>query len=103
MKKSEIIATVLSAVANETEIDIQTILSQDRRREVVDARHITIVLMSRVGIYPAQIADLFGMTTRGVRYITASFSIRTNHNPTLNSIYETIKKQHGSNWVATQK
>ncbi len=93
MKKSEIITSVLSAVSEETEIDIKTILSQERRREIVDARHIAINLLHKSGIYQSVIAEIFRITPRNIQYIITDFESRLLCSPPMRNDYERIKKR----------
>jgi len=96
MKKSEIIATVFSAVADETGIDIKTILSQDRRREIVDARHIAINLLHKNGLYQSNIAEIFRITPRNVQYILSDFDARMLCSIPMRNDYERIRKRLGN-------
>lgn len=103
MKKSEIIATVLSAVSEETEIDIKTILSQDKRREVVDARHIAINLLYKCGIYQSNIVEIFRTTPRNVQYVISDFDTRLLYSPPMRNDYERIKKRLGNTCEIARK
>jgi len=103
MKKSEIIANVLSAVSEETEFDIKTILSQDKRREVVDARHIAIQLLNRCGIYQSAIVEIFRTTPRNIQYIVSDFDTRLLCSPPMRNDYERIRKRLGNICEITRK
>ncbi len=96
MKKSEIISSVLSAVSDETEITLKSILSQDRRREVVDARHIAINLLHKSGIYQSNIAEIFRITPRNVQYIMSDFDARMLCSIPMRNDYERIRKRVGN-------
>lgn len=96
MKKSEIIANVLAAVSEETEIDIGAIVSRDRRREVVDARHIAITMLDKCGIYQSNIAEIFRTTPRNIQYIVSDFDARLAFSPPMRSDYERIMKRLGN-------
>jgi len=96
MKKSEIITSVLSAVSEETGIDIKTILSQDRRRETVDARHIAVHLLYKCGIYQSTIVEIFRTTPRNIQYIISDFDARLLCSPPMRNDYERIKKILGN-------
>lgn len=103
MKKSEIISNVLSAVSEETDIDIKAIISQTRIREVVDARHIAIFLMSKYGIYTSNIAEIFGITPRNVQYVISDFNTRLLFSIPMRKDYERIVKLIGNNCEAGGK
>lgn len=103
MKKSEIIATILSIVAEETELEIKSILSQDRHRETVDARHITIFLMSKHGIYTSNIAEIFGTTPRNVQYIITDFDTRLLFSTPMRKDYERIANRIGKEFEINAK
>lgn len=97
MKKSEIISSVLSAVSEETEITREEILSQSKRREIVDARHIAIYLLAQYGIYQSNIAEAFKTTPRNVQYIIADFDTRLLFSPPMKADYERIAKHLSDN------
>lgn len=103
MKKSEIISTVLSAVSEETEIDIRTILSQDKRREIVDARHIAVYMLNRCGIYQSAIAEIFRTTPRNIQYILSDFDTRALCSPPMRNDYERTKKRLGNTCETARK
>lgn len=103
MKKSEIIATVLSAVSQETEIDIKSIVSQNKRREVVDARHIAITLLHKYGIYQSMIGEIFRTTPRNIRYILSDFDTRMLCSPPMRNDYERIRKHIGNTCESVRK
>jgi len=103
MKKSEIITTVLSAVSEETEIDIKTILSQDKRRETVDARHIAIYLLYKCGIYQSTIVEIFRTTPRNIQYIISDFDTRMLCSPPMRNDYERTKKRLGNTCEIARK
>ncbi len=103
MKKSEIITSVLSAVSEETEIDIKTILSQERRREIVDARHIAINLLHKSGIYQSAIAEIFRITPRNVQYILSDFDARMLCSSPMRNDYERIRKRLGNTCEIVRK
>lgn len=95
MRKSEIIANVLAAVSEETEIDIRAIVSRDRRREVVDARHMAIHLLYKYGVYQSSIADIFRTTLRNIRYIVSEFETRLAYSCPMRNDYERTKRRLG--------
>ncbi len=103
MKKSEIIATVLAAVSEETEIDVKAILSQDKRREIVDARHIAINLLHKKGLYQSNIAEIFRITPRNVQYILSDFDARMLCSIPMRNDYERIRKHIGDTCETARK
>lgn len=66
MKKREILAEVVGAVTDATEIDSDVILSRSRKEEDVEARMILIYACSRRGVRPVQLARLIGQTPHNV-------------------------------------
>lgn len=103
MPKSEVIADVLRRVSEETEISTEQILSSCRQQEIVDARHLAVLLMSRSGVYPACIAETFGMTYRNARSIITAFDARMQANKMLRDGYAKIGKHLGSKYEASMK
>lgn len=103
MPKSEIIASVLSHVSEETEISREEILSSCRQQEVVDARHLAIVLMSEMGVYARQIASVFGVSARNVYSVKINFDARLLYNRQLAVFKENILKKLRSKFEMTAK
>lgn len=103
MKKSEIINAVLSAVSEETDISRGEILSQDKHREVVDARHIAIYLLSKYGIYQSFIAETFKTSPRNIQYVISDFDTRLLFSPPMKADYERIAKRLGKNIEPARK
>lgn len=96
MNKSEIFALVLGMVSEETEINAAGILSTCKSREVVDARHLLVVLLYEAGMYPVQIAAMSGMSSRSVTYAITNFQNRALNEKILRNSYERLKKQLGN-------
>lgn len=103
MTKSEIIADVLNKVSEETEIEVSIILSSCRQQEIVDARHIAIVLISNMGVYPAQTAKTFNVSTRNIYMVKSAFNNRLLCNKPLRIIYERILKKLRGNFETAVK
>ncbi len=103
MPKSEIIASVLSYVSEETEISMEDILSSCRQQEIVDARHLSIVLMSDMGVYARQIAPIFGMSARNVYSVKTNFDSRMLCNRQYRVFRENILKNLRSKFEMTAK
>ena len=96
MNRNEIFASILDMVSGETEISTTEILSRNKSREVVDARHLFIVLLHDAGFYPSQIALSFGMTCRSITYAITNFGNRILCEKILRRNYEKLKKQLGN-------
>lgn len=92
-KTTELIGRVIGIVAEETEIECGRILSKDRTAEVVDARHMAVMLLFKAGVYTSRIAKAFGLTPRNVQYIITDFDSRAEGNRPLRIMYETIRKR----------
>lgn len=94
---------VLSAVAEETEIPDNVIMSKCSRAEVVDARWLVVMLLYKACIYPSRIAELVGITPRYVHYIITDFNDRIAYNPPLRINYERIANKLGFNSEMLEK
>lgn len=93
MKKSEIFPVVLTLVANEVELSADTILSKNKNTDVVDARHLLIVLLSRSGLYCQTIANMIKCSPRSIQYTISNFDDRVRYNTPLKYSYQrTIRK-----------
>lgn len=96
-ERTEAIKTVLSSVAEETGIEMESILSNDRHREVVDARHIAIKMLHDNGFYPSEIASTFSITVRNVMYIISRFELRTLSSKPVMRAVKRMRKKFGTN------
>lgn len=76
MNKKEIFARILEMVSKATEVPASRILSGDKTREVVDARHLLVNILYEKGFYPSQIAAMTGKTKRTVTYAITNFCYR---------------------------
>lgn len=90
MKKSELVSVVLEIVECETEVNVNEIVGRCRNSEVVDARHIAVMVLHRTGMYAASVAEALGVSTRYVQNIVSAFEDRTRYNPGLRKNYETV-------------
>ena len=97
MNKKEIFALVLGMVAEEMEIKASVILSARKSREIVDARHLFVILLYEAGMYPVQIAAMSGMSSRSVTYAITNFQNRALNEKILRNSYERLRKQLGNN------
>ena len=66
MKKTEILAEVLSRVTEATEVDASVIVSRSRKEEHVEARMIVVYCCIRKGLRPVQVAELMGQTAHNI-------------------------------------
>lgn len=96
MNKREIFARILNVVSEETEIPASCILSGDKTREVVDARHMLANVLYENGFYPSQIAAMTGKTKRAITYAITNFGDRIRCEKILRSNYENIRKSLGN-------
>lgn len=96
MEKLKILSVCLDLVSDECEIDQQAILSECKNEDVVDARHLLVMLMYEMGLYPATIAQLVGCTSRNVNTIISGFRLRCDRRKLLRNSYERLKKQIGN-------
>lgn len=76
MCKKEVFRAALSAVAAETEIPEDCILSRCKRREVVDARYMLVAALLDAGLYANEIARLTRLTGRAIEVISSNFDRR---------------------------
>lgn len=102
MKKSELLQAIIVAVSAETEVTSKAILSKSRKEEVVDARHIVVRMLADHELYPSQIAELLGVTTRGITLILNEFNMRIKTRRLVGINYELAKKKLGMNYLADE-
>ena len=69
-------AAVLAAVSRATGIPEAWIFSKRKGQVYYDARWIAVQLMTDLGYYPGQIADITGMTARNVNLILSTLRLR---------------------------
>ncbi len=69
-------AAVLAAVSRATGIPEAWIFSKRKGQVYYDARWIAVQLMTDLGYYPGQIADVTGMTARNVNLILSTLRLR---------------------------
>ena len=87
-RTKDLVDYVVAAVADITEIPCRTIMSKCSRAEVVDARHIAVMLLHNAGLYSMVIADHMRITPRYVQYIVTDFADRIACNRLLRIKYE---------------
>ena len=100
MKKSEIFAEVLRVVSEMTEIEVDDILSDCRREDVVEARVLLIYVLSKADFKPACIAHYLGCTRGSVYYHLNGFENRLRQNKMLEMYCsKTLQKLLKSNLI----
>ena len=92
----KIFSTCLDIVAEEMDITRDQIISDCKNEDVVDARHLLVMLMYEMGLYPTTIAQLVGCTSRNVNTIISGFRLRCDRRKLLRNSYERLKKQIGN-------
>ncbi len=85
--KEKYYATVMSVVADLTDLSENDILTGKRTMEVVDARWLCVRLMKDIGMYPFQIAGFMAMNVRTVQYILMNFDDRMKFGDAMLRIY----------------
>lgn len=96
MRRIEIFNCCLSAVEKETELAKSEILSNNKSEDIVDARHLLVVLMYECGLYPNIIAQLIGCTSRNINSVLSGFRLRCDRRKLLRINYERLKKEVGN-------
>jgi hypothetical protein len=95
MYKLAIFQNTLSAVAEETEITQDLILSNNKQEEVVDARYLLIEIMSEQGLYPTQISHLTGVGLRSINNFLQGFKTRCNSRKIMRIDYDRVRHKLG--------
>lgn len=97
MYKSEIFNKILQIVSEETEIPVESILSQNKEADVVDARYLLVYSLYKQGFYPSQIACKINKTKRAVNYMISHFDDRMKNGKIMRIQKENVGKRTGSN------
>jgi hypothetical protein len=95
MYKMQIYLDTLSAVAEETEVEKERILSGCKAEEVVDARILLIRLLKEQGLYPIQISRFTGICLRSVNRFLLDFSCRLDTRKIVRLYYDNLRKKLG--------
>jgi hypothetical protein len=95
MYKMQVYLDTLSAVAEETEVEKEKILSGCKEEEVIDARAILIRLLSEQGLYPIQISKFTGICQRSVNRFLLDFSDRISSRKIMRLFYDNLRKKLG--------
>lgn len=80
MRKSELFARILAAVAEETELSTLEILSNRKTFEIVDARYLLVYLLVYFRFYRSEIARYLHITPQAVGRIFTGFNDRCKQN-----------------------
>ena len=97
MPATEIYKKILSEVSSETEIPVESILSNNRESDVVDARYILIHLLSRCGFSSPHIARLTGKRPRFVNYVKSNYDQRLKQSRYMRHCSAIIEQKIGDN------
>lgn len=95
MYKLAIFQNTLSAVAEETEITQDLILSNNKQEEVVDARYLLVEIMFEQGLYPTQISHLTNIGLRSINNFLQGFSSRCNSRKIMRIDYDRVRNKLG--------
>lgn len=95
--KEKYYATVMSVVADLTNLSENDILTGRRTMEVVDARWLCVRLMKDIGMYPFQIAGFMAMNVRTVQYILINFDDRMKFGDAMLRIYLQMARERLEN------
>ena len=95
MYKMQVYLDTLSAVAEETEVEMEKILSGCKEEEVIDARAILIRLLSEQGLYPIQISRFTGICVRSVNRFLLDFQDRIVSRRMMRLFYDNARKKIG--------
>lgn len=97
MCKSQIIARIIEAVVDETEVPEDLIRSGSKKVEVVDAKCIAIKIMSEKGIYPEQIARSMHASPTSIRNLLTNYEYRIEQNKIIAIYANNIRKMLETN------
>lgn len=95
MYKMQVYLDTLSAVAEETEVEMEKILSGCKEEEVVDARILLIRLLSEQGLYPIQISKFTGICQRSVNRFLLDFPDRISSRKIMRLFYDNLRNKLG--------
>lgn len=95
MYKLQIFQVTLDAVAGETEVDAEKILSGCKEEEVIDARALLVKLMHDKGLYPHQISTLTGICGRSVNRFLLDFYTRISSRKMMRINYDNLRNNLG--------
>ena len=78
---SDVVGSVVDITAEIAEVDSQSILSDCRQSEVVEARMIAVKILSDMGYSPQRLSKYFHKSEQGIRVILSAYYDRQNCNP----------------------
>lgn len=81
---------ILECVSKETDLSVEQIKSPSKEQRIVDARHISVMVMCKLGIYPSQIAELFGVSVRNIYYVKQNFYHHIEWNRMMKRHYDNV-------------
>ena len=91
----QIFQETLAAVMDETGLEKEQILSNNKSEEMVDARSILIKIMYERGLYPIQISGFTGICQRSVNRFLIGFKERCDSRKIMRLNYENAKTKVG--------
>ncbi len=91
MRKSELFARILDAVAEETDLTILEVLSHRNTTEIVDARYLMVRLLSEEKFYRSEIARRLNISQAAVSRIFTGFDDRCKKSYFLEPNYYRIR------------
>ena len=89
---SEDVMGVVQITSEVAEVDCQSILSDCRQSEVVEARMIAIHILSQMGYSPQRLAKYFHKSEQGIRLILSMYEDR-HRNIMMSKMEKEIRKQ----------
>ena len=95
MYKFQVYLETLQAVAEETEVEMEKILSGCKEEEVIDARAILIQLLADQGFYPIQISKLAGICQRSINRHLLDFPLREKTRKLMRLNYDNLRNKLG--------
>lgn len=97
MCKTRVFNEILAAVAEETEVPADSILSGKKDEDTVDARYILVHLLDRSGVSHSSIAKYINKDIRTVNNIITGFEARVRSRKMFGINLEQIRKMLGNN------
>ena len=96
MCRSEIFATILQIVSQETGIPPEQILSRKKDEKTVDARYLLVYILKRNGFCSSRISSCIRKDIRTVNLILTRFEARKSSRKYFGILLDNIKKQLGN-------
>ena len=89
--------SVVEHTAQVAEVAAESILSDCRQSEVVEARMIAVKILSDMGYSTQRLAHYFSKTEPGIRRILVMYDIRSSHNILISKMTRQIKNKVETN------